>query len=101
MATAAAEALAGALAARVEEALRRAARTRPARRSRASPSSSTADVDVAACVFASRRAEERYFAWEQPDRDGFALGALGAAWTVESAPAARPVRRRRARVLRA
>ncbi len=40
-------------------------------------------VDVSACVFESRRAEERYFAWEQPDRDGFALGALGSAWTVE------------------
>ena len=26
-----------------------------------------------------RRAEERYFVWEQPDRDGFAIGALGAA----------------------
>jgi isochorismate synthase len=40
-------------------------------------------IDVAACVFASRRAEERYFVWEQPDRDGFALGALGSAWVVE------------------
>jgi isochorismate synthase len=41
------------------------------------------DLDVAACVFATRRAEERYFVWEQPERDRFALGCLGAAWTVE------------------
>jgi isochorismate synthase len=41
------------------------------------------DLDVAACIFASRGAEERYFVWEQPERDGFALGALGSAWTVE------------------
>ena len=31
--------------------------------------------------------EERWFAWEQPDRDGFALGALGAARAVEAVPA--------------
>ena len=47
-----------------------------------------AGVDVPRIVFASRRAEERYFAWEQPDRDGFALGALGTAWTVERRPRA-------------
>jgi menaquinone-specific isochorismate synthase len=41
------------------------------------------EVDVAACVFAGRGAEERYFVWEQPERGGFALGALGSAWTVE------------------
>jgi salicylate biosynthesis isochorismate synthase len=41
------------------------------------------DLDVAACVFASRRAEERYFVWEQPEHNRFALGCLGAAWTVE------------------
>jgi salicylate biosynthesis isochorismate synthase/menaquinone-specific isochorismate synthase len=40
-------------------------------------------LDVTACMFASRRADERYFAWEQPDRDGFALAGLGAALTVE------------------
>jgi salicylate biosynthesis isochorismate synthase/menaquinone-specific isochorismate synthase len=38
--------------------------------------------DVSACVFRSRRAEERYFVWEQPERE-FALACLGAAWTVE------------------
>lgn len=47
-----------------------------------------ADVDIAACVFASRGAEERYFIWEEPGRDSFALGALGAACTVEGGPAA-------------
>jgi salicylate biosynthesis isochorismate synthase len=41
-------------------------------------------TDVAACVFASRGAEERYFVWEQPDRDGFAIGALGSAATIDS-----------------
>jgi salicylate biosynthesis isochorismate synthase len=86
VALAAAEALAGALAARVDEALRRAADNR-----RPVLASATielgAGMDPAATVFASRRADERWFAWEQPDRDGFALGALGAAHVVESAPA--------------
>ena len=45
------------------------------------------DVDVAAATFASRRADERWFVWEQPDRDGFAIGALGAAATVDAVPA--------------
>ena len=44
------------------------------------------DIDVAACTFASRRADERWFVWEQPDRDGFAIGALGAAVLVDAAP---------------
>jgi isochorismate synthase len=43
------------------------------------------DTDVAASVFASRGAEERYFVWEQPDREGFAIGALGAAVTIDGA----------------
>ena len=46
-----------------------------------------AGIDPVATVFASRRAEERWFAWEQPDRDGFALAALGAARVVEASPA--------------
>jgi len=40
----------------------------------------TAEVDLddpAAVVFASRRADDRWFCWEQPDRDGFALAGLG------------------------
>src|SRR5215211_890322 len=42
----------------------------------------TAEVDVedpSAVVFASRRADDRWFCWEQPDRDGFALAGLGSA----------------------
>ena len=63
MATQAAEALSGALTARVEEALRRAAaRRRPVL------ASATIElgggVDPAATAFASRRADERWFAWE-------------------------------------
>jgi len=42
-------------------------------------------IDVAASVFASRAAEERYFVWEQPDRDRFAIGALGSAATIDAA----------------
>jgi isochorismate synthase len=41
------------------------------------------ELDVAACVFGNRGAGESYFVWEQPDRDHFALGCLGSAWTVE------------------
>ena len=73
------------LEARADEAIERARRT--ARRVIASVTVPLpAGVDVAACVFGTRRAEERYFVWEQPDRDGFALGGIGAAWTVEGAP---------------
>jgi salicylate biosynthesis isochorismate synthase/menaquinone-specific isochorismate synthase len=42
----------------------------------------TAEVEVedpSAVVFASRRATDRWFCWEQPDRGGFALAGLGAA----------------------
>jgi isochorismate synthase len=42
----------------------------------------TAPVEVAdpsAAVFASRLAGDRWFCWEQPDRDGFALAGLGSA----------------------
>jgi salicylate biosynthesis isochorismate synthase/menaquinone-specific isochorismate synthase len=35
-------------------------------------------VDPCAAVFASRRADDRWFCWEQPDR-GFALAAVGVA----------------------
>ncbi len=40
----------------------------------------TARVEIAdpsAAVFASRLAEDRWFCWEQPDREGFALAAMG------------------------
>ncbi len=35
--------------------------------------------DPTATIFASRLASDRWFCWEQPDRDGFALAALGSA----------------------
>ena len=35
--------------------------------------------DPSGAVFASRLAGDRWFCWEQPDRDGFALAALGSA----------------------
>jgi salicylate biosynthesis isochorismate synthase/menaquinone-specific isochorismate synthase len=73
------------LAANVDEALRRATA-----HGRSVVASATvelgAGIDPVATVFASRRAEERWFAWEQPDRDGFALGALGAAHVVDASP---------------
>jgi salicylate biosynthesis isochorismate synthase/menaquinone-specific isochorismate synthase len=40
--------------------------------------------DPSAAIFASRLAGDRWFCWEQPDRDGFALAALGAAHEVVS-----------------
>ena len=39
-------------------------------------------LDPASCAFSSRTAAERYFAWEQPDRDRFAIGGIGSALTV-------------------
>jgi isochorismate synthase len=43
-----------------------------------------ADVDVAAAVLASRRADDRWFCLEQPDRAGYAVCGLGAAALVEA-----------------
>jgi salicylate biosynthesis isochorismate synthase len=42
------------------------------------------DCDPSALVFASRRAGDRWFCWEQPDRDGFALAGFGTAHEVVS-----------------
>jgi isochorismate synthase len=70
------------LAARVEDACVRATRfSRPVLAS--VTVEAPADLDVAACVFSSRSAEERYFVWEQPDRDRFAVGGIGSVSTVE------------------
>jgi isochorismate synthase len=41
------------------------------------------ELDVAAAIFQNRTAEERYFIWEQPEREAFAIGSLGSVWTVE------------------
>ncbi|MEA2481669.1 MAG: menaquinone-specific isochorismate synthase [Thermoleophilaceae bacterium] len=46
-----------------------------------------ADVDPSAVVMASRRPDDRFFCFEQPDRGGFALAGLGsAALVAESGP---------------
>jgi len=42
-------------------------------------------TDPSAIVAASRRADEPWFAFEQPDREGFALAALGCARAIEDA----------------
>jgi salicylate biosynthesis isochorismate synthase/menaquinone-specific isochorismate synthase len=41
------------------------------------------DLDLSAVVLAARRPSDRFFCFEQPDRDGFALAGLGAAAVVE------------------
>jgi menaquinone-specific isochorismate synthase len=60
---------------------------RAAGRSRRTVASATVaidPIDVSAAVLASRLASDRWFCWEQPERDGFALAALGAAAEVVS-----------------
>jgi isochorismate synthase len=42
-----------------------------------------AELDLSAAVLAARRPDDRYFCFEQPDRDGFALAGLGTAALVE------------------
>jgi isochorismate synthase len=51
----------------------------PAERRLVSVTVPAAIEDPCATVFASRMAGDRWFAWEQPDRDGFALAGLGSA----------------------
>ena len=41
-------------------------------------------VDLSAVVLAAKRGEDRYFCFEQPDRDGFALAGLGQAAVLEA-----------------
>src|SRR6478609_6464318 len=53
------------------------------RRTRVSVTSSVEGVDPCAAVFASRLASDRWFCWEQPDRE-FALAALGVAQEIAS-----------------
>jgi isochorismate synthase len=43
-----------------------------------------AELDLTAAVMAARRPRDRWFAMEQPDRDGFALAALGEAARIEA-----------------
>jgi isochorismate synthase len=42
------------------------------------------ECDPGAIAFASRRADDRWFCWEQPDRVGFALAGVGSAHAVVS-----------------
>ncbi len=68
---------------RVERALRRARRER--RRVIASVTAAVpADVDLTAAVLAARRAEDRFFCLEQPEREQSVLAALGEAAIVEA-----------------
>jgi salicylate biosynthesis isochorismate synthase/menaquinone-specific isochorismate synthase len=46
-------------------------------------------TDVAAAVLAARRPSDRWFCFEQPDRDGYAVCGLGAAAVVEGSGADR------------
>jgi isochorismate synthase len=43
-----------------------------------------AALDLAAAVFAARTPDDRHFAFEQPDRDGFVLAGLGCAAGLEA-----------------
>jgi isochorismate synthase len=43
-----------------------------------------AELDLSAAVLAARRPEDRFFCLEHPDRDGFALAALGEARLIEA-----------------
>jgi menaquinone-specific isochorismate synthase len=42
------------------------------------------EIDPSAIAFASRLAGDRWFCWEQPDRDGFAVAGVGSAHEVVS-----------------
>ena len=54
------------------------------RRTLVSFTTAVGDRDPNAIVFGSRRAGDRWFCWEQPDRDGFTLAGLGTAHEVIS-----------------
>ena len=73
---------------RVAQAIGRARRGR--RRVLASVSAPVpAELDLSAAVLAARRPADRFFCLEQPERDGFALAALGQAALVEAEGAQR------------
>src|SRR6478672_7066062 len=75
------------LAARLEAAVRRARDSKPAHPAEtlAAVTVPAPHVDPVAAVVASRRAGEPWFCFEQPDRDGQALAALGCVRAIESA----------------
>jgi menaquinone-specific isochorismate synthase len=74
------------LLAKLSEALERAAAR--GRRTTVSIAERVEGVDPCAAVFASRLASDRWFCWEQPDRE-FALAALGVAHEATSRGASR------------
>ena len=41
-------------------------------------------IDPCATAFASRRADDRWFCWEEPERDGFAIAGIGSAHEIVS-----------------
>src|SRR4051812_1340553 len=43
-----------------------------------------AELDLSAAVLAARHPDDRFFCFEQPDRDGFALAGLGTAALVHA-----------------
>ena len=43
-----------------------------------------AELDLSAAVLAARRPDDRFFCFEQPDRDGFAVAGLGQAAVLEA-----------------
>jgi salicylate biosynthesis isochorismate synthase len=47
------------------------------------------ELDLSAVVLAARRPGDRYFCFEQPDRDGFVLAGLGQAAVIEARGSAR------------
>jgi salicylate biosynthesis isochorismate synthase len=71
------------LAERVERALARARRER-APALAAVTVGMPADLDLSAAVLAARRPDDRFFCFEQPDRDGFVLAGLGCATALEA-----------------
>ena len=87
------------LLARCERAVRRARAGGGGGAGRRSPCRSTPRTDPSAVAFASRRAGEPWFCFEQPDRDGAALATLGCVRAIR-ASGARALRRRRGGVAR-
>jgi isochorismate synthase len=77
-----------ALAERVERAVERSRRER-APALAAVTVALPADLDLSATVMRARRPDDRFFCFEQPDRDGFVLAGLGSALSLESRGAGR------------
>ena len=72
------------LARRVERAFSLARRDPPAPAVAALTVGLPAELDLSAVVLAARRPADRFFCFEQPDRDGFALAGLGQAALLEA-----------------